>query len=97
MTKLEDVISEVRNDLCLEYPRKEDFLAQCAINKIQDRSDSYNRQLDKFLGLVEESEMYGRSLSRTAESLRSLSKLITISYDNLIKMVRKYEKNIFHN
>lgn len=96
MSKLEDVILEVRADLSYEIPSREDFLARCAIQKIQDRSDNYNRQLDSFLQRIEESEMYGRSLARTASSLKSLSKLITVSYDNLIKMVSQYEKNIFH-
>lgn len=97
MTKLELVIFEVQQDLSHKILSREDFLAQCAIQKIQDRSDNYNRQLDSFLKRVEESEMYGRSLARTASSLKSLSKLITVSYDSLIKMIGQYEKNIFQN
>lgn len=96
MTKLESVISQVRQDLANPILSKSDFLAECAISKIQDRSDAYNRQIDSFLQRIEESEMYGRSLSRTATSLKSLSRLITISYDSLIKMISQYEKNIFH-
>lgn len=97
MTKLESVISEVRQDLSQKIVSREDFLAQCAIQKIQDRSNNYNDQIDSFLKRIEESEMYGRSLVRTASSLKSLSKLITVSYDSLIKMISQYEKNIFQN
>lgn len=95
MNKLEEVINQVRDDLSVPIVSKSDFLAECALSKIQDRSNCYNEQLDSFLSKIEQSEMYGRSLSRTATSLKSLSRLITISYDGLIKMISQYERNIF--
>lgn len=97
MTKLEDVVKEVLEDLEEDFESKEDFLAQCALKKIQDRSDMYNSQLDSLLERLSESEMGGRSFYHSTKSLKSLSKLITISYDNLIKMIRNCEKNIFGN
>lgn len=95
MSDLEEVILSVCRDLSQDYPSKEDFLAICAIEKIKSRSAVYNEQLDSYLHKLEESEFYGRDLSRTALSLKSLSKLVEASYESLIRMISNHEKNIF--
>lgn len=98
MSKLEKVISEVKDELSKPLGMsKSEYLAYCASCKISERSKTYNKSFDKFLSRLERDELYRNDMSRLADSLSSLSSLVTASYDSLIKMINDCEKNIFQN
>lgn len=95
MSKLEGTIEQVRADLVPLEVSRDVYLAQCAAAKIQERSRMYDEQFSKYLSLIESTELYQEDFSRIARSLESLSSLILRSYDSLITMIQKCDKNLF--
>lgn len=96
MTKFTDTVNEVLEDLSDPLLNKEHFLAECACQRIKSRNQKYEESFDKYLSLIEKNEGSISDLVRTGKTLISLSKLITSSYEGLIKMISSYEKNLFH-
>ena len=96
MSKLETIIINIQKDLSNEIIDKDTYLAQCALERINERNRTYEMQFDKFLNSISKSEMNRDDLVRVSDTLRRLSKLVTSTYDGLIKMISCYEKNIFH-
>lgn len=98
MSKLEDTIKEVQGELSESLGMsKSEYLAFCASQKISERSQMYSDDFDRFLSHLESNELYRNDMSRLADSLVSLSSLVSASYDSLIKMINDCEKNIFRN
>lgn len=96
MSKLEDNINEIYEDLdYIDKVSNEELLAICARDKIIKRSKLYEEEFDKFLLVIEKKELNKSDFKQVSHSLNKMSKLITESYDGLIKEISRYEKNIF--
>lgn len=96
MTKLETTIKEIRKDLSFGDISKDSFLAQCAYQRIQYKSKNYEESFDHYLDLLEKTEGSSQDLVRLGKTLSHLSSLITSSYEELVKMITSYEKNLFN-
>jgi hypothetical protein len=94
MSKIQDNIIEIQLELSKKI-NKSEFLAECALKKIESRSKTYNESLDKYLEFLDTKEINSKDLTRMTNVLSSLSSLIDKSYNDLINMISKCEKNIF--
>lgn len=92
---IELIVDEMREELVPLEVTREEFLAQCACQRINDRTEKYDREFDKYLDMIETSEIYREDLSRIADSLNRLSSLVVQSYDSLISQISKFQRNIF--
>lgn len=95
MSKLEETVSRITRDLDFGDYSKEEFLAECAYERINSRNKKYEESFDHYLELIESNEGSTKDLVRFGKTLTSLSNLVTSSYDGLIKMISNCEKNIF--
>lgn len=95
MSKLEMTINSIIKDLDFGDYSKEEFLAECACKRINDKNKKYEESFDHYLKLIESNEGNSKDLVRFGKTLTSLSDLVTLSYDGLIKMISNCEKNIF--
>lgn len=95
ISKLEKVISDVQKDLVPLQESREEFLARCACKRISDNSRKYDEEFDKYLNLLQNNEINYNDLGRLAQSLESLSKMISSAYDSLSKSIELFQKNIF--
>lgn len=96
MTSLESTIKKIREDLSFEFTSRDNFLAQCAYQRIKDKSKSYEESFDQYVNLLDKTESSPQDLVRFGQTLSHLSSLLTSSYEELIKMVSTYEKNLFN-
>lgn len=94
MTNLEHKIVEIQKELS-EPINKSEFIAKCALEKIEARSNTYDQEIDNYLKFLNTNEINSRDLTRMTHTLTSLSSLITKSYDGLLTMISQCEKNIF--
>lgn len=95
MTDLKTTICQITQDMYLNESRK-DFLAKCTKDRIEIRNKLYEDQFDHYLSLLESNELSTKDIVRVGNSLRSISHLVTSSYDELIKMIEVYDKNLFN-
>lgn len=93
---VEVIVDEMRSELVPLDITREEFLAQCAYKRINDRTAKYDKEFDKYLNMVQTCEIYCEDLSRIADSLNRLSSLIVKSYDGLIDQIDKIQRNIFN-
>lgn len=96
MSNLSNQIKEIERDLSSTITDKKRFLAQCAYLRIKERNLSYDNQFDQYLRLLESTEVSCNDLEKVSRSLRSLSRLVSSSYNEISLMIKNYEKNIFH-
>lgn len=94
-TSLEINITSIRNELSETIDDKSRYLAECAKDRIQHCSQSFDEKLDHYLSLLERSEVNSRDLTRMGNSLKSISKLVNKSCSEFIHILRKYDKNLF--
>lgn len=92
---VEIIVDEMRQELRPLVDSREEFLAQCAHKRINERIIKYNQEFDKYLEMIQTSEIYREDLSRLADSLKRLSSLVVKSYDGLINQIDKFQRNIF--
>jgi len=96
MTKLEINIMSIKEEL--EQPiNRETFLAENALHKIKIRSLNYDKELNKYIEILDNSDGSAKDLPHLTSTISSLSSLISRSYDDLITMISKCERNIFKN
>lgn len=95
MTNLESRILEIKGELVPLSVTREEFLAQCACEKIRQRSITYNQKFDEYLIYLDKSEKLA-DLPRITQTLTGLSSLLLTSYESLIKDLEYYEKNLFN-
>lgn len=95
MTDLKTTICQITQDMYSNESRK-DFLAKCTKDRIETRNKLYEDQFDHYLSLLESNELSTKDIVRVGNSLRSISHLVTSSYDELIKMIEVYDKNLFN-
>lgn len=95
--KFQELIKSIQNDLVVpDNFNKIDFLAKCAKYKIETRSKLYNNQFDNYITQLEHNELSRNDLNRYISSLKRISRCVTDSYSELIKMINDCEKNIFN-
>ena len=93
--KLESTIESLSKDLKFTGVSREEYLAQCAYQRIEQTTQKYDQQFDHYLSLIETTELSYKDLHRLSESLKSLSSLITSSYDGLLKELHNCQRTFF--
>lgn len=91
---LEDNIKEINSDLSTPIEDKSLYLAQLTSERIKTCSRSFDERIDHYLSQLEKSEMTTTDLSRMSRSLKSFSKLVSLSYRELMQIVRNYKNNL---
>lgn len=93
MINLENTISEIREDLVLDYNSREEFLAICAKERIEDVSKKYDERFDKLLSMIDERDsVNGHDFVKLSYSIRIFSDLINNLYSKLSRDVNIYSK-----
>lgn len=95
MTKLEDTINLINQDLDLSDFNREEFLAKCAYGRIQKRNESYEKTFDRYLSLIDSCESPS-DISRMGKTLVALSDLTTKSYESLLKLISCNDRTFFN-
>lgn len=89
MTKLEETLATLRNDI--QPPTsKEEFLAFCVKLRLEEQTAKYDQDFDKFLHNLEINENY-TDFDKMSNLLLTTTTTINNVYISLIKEIQKLE------
>lgn len=95
MSKLESTVNEILQDLkSSEMPRQE-FLALCAKQRIDELNRSYDEDFDRLLELLEQKETSQTDITKISQSIKKYSETISVLYSSLTRQLELCQKNIF--
>lgn len=93
MTKLEEVVDKISNDLFLFKGTREEYLAICAKKRIDDLNRKYDEDFNKLFKLLDEENLNNIDLRTLSTSIKNYSDTINELYHDLIRDINHYKNN----
>lgn len=86
-------ISEIEKDLNQSIA-PEELLASQVKDRIESKCERYDREFSKYLNLIEERELSSNDIRGLGRTLEVLFDSMTYLYEEVLKFISLYEKNL---
>lgn len=89
---LQETIDSIKKDFTeVKDFSREDLLALCAKNRIEEINHNYECEFDRLLVSLEKDCMNGADFDKLSASMNSLSSILTVLYDTLLNHINFYK------
>ena len=87
---IETIIDEIHEEL-VEITDRNEFLSKLVLSRIENNTDKINKSFDRYIDIVSNS-ISKSDISSTNKAIKSLVKVLNVTYKNLINEFNNYDK-----